>query len=76
MEIDIALYATSYVALRMAILAAIAYAFYRILRRKSSPVAIMYAFYRILRRKSSPVAIIETNPADTDSENFVRNDRR
>jgi hypothetical protein len=59
MEIDIALYATSYVALRMAILAAIA-----------------YAFYRILRRKSSPVAIIETNPADTDSENFVRNDRR
>ena len=41
MENDIALYATSYVAIRVAILAAIAYVFYRILRRGSSSAAVI-----------------------------------
>jgi hypothetical protein len=35
MENDIALYATTYVAFRVAIVAAFAYVFYRILRRKA-----------------------------------------
>jgi hypothetical protein len=57
MENDIALYATTYVAFRVAIIAAFAYLFYRILRRKTLVVT----------------ARAQSSPADRDGDCLVLN---